>query len=48
MSEVRQKAGGNGTEALRRKEWTRPELKIMSAGSAELAVGVADDGADES
>jgi hypothetical protein len=48
MSEVR----GNGEEtsstARGRKEWVKPDIKIMSAGSAELAVGAIDDGVDES
>jgi hypothetical protein len=48
MSEVGRNEGGSNAEAIGRKEWVKPALKIMSAGSAELRVGVPDDGVDPS
>ena len=48
MSEVRQNKDRPSSESPGRKEWIKPDLKIISAGSAELAVGIPDDGADKS
>jgi len=47
MTEHSPKAADRAAPRARRT-WTSPQLTVMAAGSAELAVGVADDGADES
>jgi hypothetical protein len=38
----------NESRAPTRKEWVKPEMKVISAGSAELNAGFTDDGFDVS
>jgi len=46
MNEIRQNEEGIGPEAHRRKQWVKPAMRILSAGSAEFNVGAIDDGVD--
>lgn len=48
MSEVGENKGRIGSESRRRKEWVKPALKVIAAGSAELEVGPGDDTVDKS
>ena len=48
ISEVGENKGRIGSESSRRKEWVKPALKVIAAGSAELEVGPGDDTVDKS